>query len=657
MAKRTPLTTAMLLVVLATACDKAPTSSDGTSAEALLRAKHPHIAPENLSALLSRGYRGPRAALSARAAAVAADDHAIIDNGTIQLGILAEGHLNVEGEASAGGTSFVGLRYLPTNNEATAPGCLCEGWGVADAESPSFTAYANENFGKSGLTVESFTSTASRATSVVTAGEGSKQVRVTHEFSPASETENLYRVVVTIENIDSAAIEDLRYRRTFDWDVEPTAFDEFVTIQGTAAAADILKVTDNGIQTSDPLQPATKNEREGDFVDAGPDDLGSNFDFGFGRLNPGATKTFTIFYGAAGTETGALNALKAVGAEVYSLGQPNTDDGKTEGRPNTFIFGFKGVGGVALNNPPVPTIDGPSEGDVGAELSFTTGATDPENDTPLVCEIQFGAGAPFTELSSCSAGASHAFDAAGEYVITLRARDPFGATGTVTKTVTIAGETGNRPPVPTIDGPETGDVGSAISFTTGATDPDGDSPLACEINYGDGGGFVALPSCGAGASHTYSSAGSYTVTIRATDPDGAAGTATHTVTVGDDEPPPAECSEGTGVAPTLTLIRAYARTEVGPFPDRIPNVEMLRFGFADPDCGPWRARIDWGDGTVDEFTLDGGVTPPADNYVAYHDYASPGSYTVRMTLTDAAGLGSGEQSIAITAAASVAAAP
>ncbi|MCX7594124.1 MAG: hypothetical protein N2235_10250, partial [Fischerella sp.] len=64
-------------------------------------------------------------------------DAAIISNGTIQLGVNQEGHLNVPGgtPSSGSGTTSVGLRFLPTNADGTAPGCLCEGWGVADAES------------------------------------------------------------------------------------------------------------------------------------------------------------------------------------------------------------------------------------------------------------------------------------------------------------------------------------------------------------------------------------------------------------------------------------------------------------------------------------------------------------------------------------------
>ena len=68
-----------------------------------------------------------------------------IDNGTIRLGINPQGHLNVQGgDPSLGGVSAVGLRYVPTNAEATAPGCLCEGWGAADATTGT-TGYANES--------------------------------------------------------------------------------------------------------------------------------------------------------------------------------------------------------------------------------------------------------------------------------------------------------------------------------------------------------------------------------------------------------------------------------------------------------------------------------------------------------------------------------
>jgi hypothetical protein len=59
---------------------------------------------------------------------------AIIGNGVVRLGVNREGHLNVGGgtPSSGTGTTVVGLRFVPTNAEATSAGCPCEGWGVGD---------------------------------------------------------------------------------------------------------------------------------------------------------------------------------------------------------------------------------------------------------------------------------------------------------------------------------------------------------------------------------------------------------------------------------------------------------------------------------------------------------------------------------------------
>src|SRR5687767_16027585 len=81
-------------------------------------------------------------------AAHADPSDAIISNGTVQLGVFDEGHLNAPGgtPSSGSGTTNVGVRYLPTGAEATAPGCLCEGWGAADAIS-GVTGHADVSVG------------------------------------------------------------------------------------------------------------------------------------------------------------------------------------------------------------------------------------------------------------------------------------------------------------------------------------------------------------------------------------------------------------------------------------------------------------------------------------------------------------------------------
>ena len=301
--------------------------------------------------LLAVGMFG--AALGLAGAAHAA---AIIDNGTIQLGVDDYGQLNVPGTVPSPveGTTEVGLRYLPTGNESTSHGCLCEGWGVGIADgsgTPIISGSANNADGVFGLSLVSFTSDATSATSIVDLGTS---LRITHAFAPAAETPDLYRVTVTIENISDVDIADLRYTRTFDWDIEPDTFNEFVTQQGVATTPSVLLAIDNGFVDSDPF-----GDREeivpggtGDFVDLGPEDHGSNFDFGFGALAAGESFTFDIFYGASLTEFGALTALSLVEAELYSLGQPERDPlGLGLDGANTFIFGFAGVGGEVVVPP------------------------------------------------------------------------------------------------------------------------------------------------------------------------------------------------------------------------------------------------------------------------------------------------------------------
>ncbi|WP_020559982.1 cadherin-like domain-containing protein [Thiofilum flexile] len=274
------------------------------------------------------------------AAATAGTDYAIISNGTIQLGVNNTGNLNVPGAVSAGGTPYVGLRYVPTNNDSTSPGCLCEGWGVADKVS-GVTGYANQDAGTDGLTVESFTSTGTTATSVVTIGS---TFRVTHEYSPTSLTPNLYEVKVTIENISASEVEVL-YRRNMDWDVEPTAFNEYVTVK-TNKLPNVVFTSNNGFASSNPLAGPSDIGYTGEFTDAGPADYGALFDFNFGKLAASQSKTFTIYYGATPDETSALVALDTVDAvQTYSLGQPSSSL-PTDGTPNTFIFAFKNVGGI-----------------------------------------------------------------------------------------------------------------------------------------------------------------------------------------------------------------------------------------------------------------------------------------------------------------------
>jgi hypothetical protein len=292
---------------------------------------------------------------------------AIISDGNVKLGVDNYGNLNISGSvADVAGITDTGMRYLTDGKEyeATSHGCACEGWGVGITDS-GLVGYANNSTGIGGLTVLGFSSTATTAQSVVSVGG---QLKVTHSFALATETNNLYKVTVKIENTSGVDLSDLVYRRTFDWDTSPTPFNEYVTIGGTAGAANVTKATDNGFANSNPFasNDSILSGAVGDFTAKGPNDIGANFDFNFGKLVKDGVFSFNIFYGAADNLVDAMNALGEVGAEVYSLGWSGLDanqDGfaDTSGAATpTFIFGFDGVGGVAVIDPTPTSVPEPS---------------------------------------------------------------------------------------------------------------------------------------------------------------------------------------------------------------------------------------------------------------------------------------------------------
>jgi len=288
-----------------------------------------------------------------------AQAQAIITNGSgIYLGVNTLGHLNVRDGTSGvvltpSNSGYIGVYFAAVDGDATSPGCLCEGYGIA---ANGQAGWANiDSGGVSNLTEVSFASTASTATAV-TALASVAGYTVTHEFKPSA-SPDLMQVDVTLTNMTGADVTDIRYDRTMDWDIPPTTFNEYVTIQGWPASA-LLGSSNDGFAVPNPLVLpsalgcASVPVVNVNFTDRGPCDHGARFVFDFGDLANGASKTFQIFYGASANERLALSALGVVGAEVYSFGQQAGD--ALGGTPATFIFGFKGVGGTPVEPVPEP---------------------------------------------------------------------------------------------------------------------------------------------------------------------------------------------------------------------------------------------------------------------------------------------------------------
>ena len=188
--------------------------------------------------------------LTASPASAATSAGAVISNGTVMLGVNANGSLNYDcaGRGDTGcppnsvqNVREVGLRFQPLNLESTAGGCLCEGWGVGDGGSGLVGGGTVSNEAPGHTTVESFSSPSpTEAISTVRVADPSKpgfKLQVVHDYHSTSLTPRVFIASVKIKNIGTNPITDLRYRRDMDWDIEPTAFHEWVTIQGTAPSS------------------------------------------------------------------------------------------------------------------------------------------------------------------------------------------------------------------------------------------------------------------------------------------------------------------------------------------------------------------------------------------------------------------------------------
>lgn len=182
---------------------------------------------------------------------------ALIDNGVVYLGVMESGALGVSGPTSGNGQSVVGLRYARdgTTYDVITPGCDCEGWGAsATGTGGSFFAYAGKEDGIVNLTSEPIVSDGTSATTVATVGSS---LKVSHVYKPSTETSALYEVEVTYENLSTASLTDIRYRRAMDWDVNPTEYSECVTIDvGNSAALEFA--SDDGFADLSPLAYATQ---------------------------------------------------------------------------------------------------------------------------------------------------------------------------------------------------------------------------------------------------------------------------------------------------------------------------------------------------------------------------------------------------------------
>ncbi|MEA5117249.1 MAG: PKD domain-containing protein, partial [Propionicimonas sp.] len=210
--------------------------------------------------------------------------------------------------------------------------------------------------------------------------------------------------------------------------------------------------------------------------------------------------------------------------------------------------------------------------------------------------------------SATGAVVTHEYATTDSFAVTLTVTDDQGATNVLTQTVETA-DAPNQLPTAAFTS-QVSDL--AVQFDGGgSSDPDG-TIASYAWDFGDTG-----TGTGQTASHTYQQPGTYQVTLTVTDNRGGTATVTHSVQA-------LAANQTPSAAFTSTVDRAKASFDAS--------------GSADPDGTIASYDWDFGDGEVGT-----GVSPN-------HTYAAPGTYTVKLTVTDNRG-GTDTVSHALTVAA------
>ncbi|MCA9515086.1 MAG: hypothetical protein KC635_09110, partial [Myxococcales bacterium] len=294
----------------------------------------------------------------------------------------------------------------------------------------------------------------------------------------------------------------------------------------------------------------------------------------------------------------------------------------TDGAATT-VEGFE----VTVTNVrPSVNAGGPATLVEGSTLTRTVSFTDPGADS-WTASVDWGDGAPAEALPigpGKTLALAHRYPDNGAFTVVVSVADSSepGAPGLGAFGLTVT----NAAPVVNAGGPLTVPLGVAMQRQGTVTDP-GDDTITGTVDYGDDTGIGALEMIGPRTfrlTHVYGATGTYTVTVSASDDDGAVGVGTFKVSASNSAP----------------------LVEAGDDAALVEGARLQRVvSFSDDGPGPFSAVVDYGDG---QGPIAAAVDQAARTATLDHVFADDVVASVVVTVSD--GEESGSDSFVLTVA-------
>ena len=262
----------------------------------------------------------------------------------------------------------------------------------------------------------------------------------------------------------------------------------------------------------------------------------------------------------------------------------------------------------------------PNPVEEGSPATFTWAVSDADGD-PLTCTLDAdGDGGTDYTITNCASNGSqaHTYVAAGSYSATLTVSD--GKGGSVAQSLAVTVSAANTAPVfDTSLGvtPNPVEEGSPATFTWAVGDADGDT-LTCTLDVdGDSSTDYTITDCASNGSqaHTYIAAGTYSATLTVSDGNG--GTVAQTVDLIVDP----------AAGNTAPVIDSFSTSAS---PSYTNAATTLVWSVSDADGDSLTCTLDVDGNAVADYTIG----DCASNSSQLHTFATAGSHTVRLSVSD-----------------------